>query len=332
MRLEWAIALFVPAVVAWAVIALARGSRWAERLADRPNERSLHSVATPRVGGIGLMAGALPVAAAFSAQPIGALLACAAALAVVSLADDLRSLPIEVRLPAHFAAATVAVLASAAPSGTSAGLGAVAAIAAIVALVWMTNLFNFMDGSDGLAGAMAAIGFGTLAFAAHLGGAATLALAAAAIASASLGFLAHNFPPARVFLGDAGSIPVGFLAGALGLLGTLQGTWPAWFPLLVFSPFIVDATLTLARRIVRRERFWRPHRGHYYQRLILGGWTPRRLAGWACALMLAACASALLALARGPAARFGIILGWALFYLLLIIVIERRAHRAVIAQ
>jgi UDP-N-acetylmuramyl pentapeptide phosphotransferase/UDP-N-acetylglucosamine-1-phosphate transferase len=133
-------------------------------------------------------------------------------------------------------------------------------------------------------------------------------------------------------MGDSGSIPLGFLAGALGLLGTVRGTWPAWFPVLVFSPFIVDATLTLARRMVSGERFWRAHRGHYYQRLILAGWSQRRLALCAYALMLAAALSALAARAAGPGVQLGILLGWTAAYLLLLIAIERRARRAVSAQ
>jgi UDP-N-acetylmuramyl pentapeptide phosphotransferase/UDP-N-acetylglucosamine-1-phosphate transferase len=171
---------------------------------------------------------------------------------------------------------------------------------------------------------MAAFGFGALAIGAAAAGQPALALTAAAIASASLGFLAHNFPPARVFLGDAGSVPLGFLAAALGLHGTLAGAWPLWFPFLVFSPFIVDATVTLLRRAARGERFWRAHRGHFYQRLVLGGWSRRGLAWSAYALMAAAAASALAGRAQGPEIPFGIILGWAAFYTLLLVAIERR--------
>jgi len=323
----WALAAIVPFLITVIVIAVLRRSRWAARLADEPNERSLHSVPTPRLGGIGVMAGALPVAAVVGGDSMGVVLGCAAALALVSLRDDLQSLPIQVRLPAHFAAATIAVLAIAAPVAAHSGLGAVEAVLAVVGLVWMTNLFNFMDGSDGLAGGMAAIGFGTLAIAACEAREMPLALVAACLTSASAGFLAHNFPPARVFLGDAGSVPVGFLAGALGLHGALTGAWPLWFPLLVFSPFIADATVTLLRRIGRGERFWWAHRDHYYQRLVVTGWPPRRLALGAYALMIAAAASALLATTLGRAGRFGIILVWAVLYALLFIAIERRARR-----
>ncbi len=320
------IVLVVPAVVAAVVIAFLRRSRWSSRLADHPNERSLHSAPTPRVGGIGVLAGALPVAAIVAGDSLGILIGCAAALGLVSLWDDLQGLPIQVRLPAHVAAAAVAVLAMASPAPAHFELGVVEAVLAVVALVWMTNLFNFMDGSDGLAGGMAAIGFGALAIAACQAGAMPLALVAAALASASVGFLAHNFPPARVFLGDAGSVPLGFLAGALGFYGALASVWPLWFPLLVFSPFIADATLTLLRRIVRGERFWRAHRDHYYQRLVIAGWSRRRLALCAYALMAAAAASALAAGAAGRSLRFGIILVWAALYALLFIAIELRVR------
>jgi UDP-N-acetylmuramyl pentapeptide phosphotransferase/UDP-N-acetylglucosamine-1-phosphate transferase len=274
------------------------------------------------------MASALPFVILCGDEPVRVLAGCAAVLALVSLADDIESLPIQVRLPAHAVAAAIAVLAIAAPRGTGGGVGVVEAALAIVALVWMTNLYNFMDGSDGLAGGMAVIGFGAFALAAWQANAMSLGVASLAIASASAGFLAHNFPPARVFLGDAGSVPLGFLAGALGLHGVLMGTWPAWFPILVFSPFVVDATLTLARRVLRREPFWKAHRSHLYQRLVLSGWTRTRLAWTSYALMAAAAASALATRTAEPAMAFGIILVWAAVYAVLFIAIGRRVRAA----
>ena len=326
MSWEWALALTIPAIVSFAVIGLVLRSRWAARLEDEPNERSLHTMPTPRVGGLGVMAGALPVAAIFANASLATLIACAAILAVVSFADDRQSLPIQVRLPAHVAAAAVAVLAIGSPAPLHPGLNAVEAAISIVGLAWMTNLFNFMDGSDGLAGGMAAIGFSAYALAAAQAGDVPLALASGAIASASIGFLAFNFPPARVFLGDSGSIPLGFLAGAFGLYGAISGAWPFWFALLVFSPFIVDASATLVRRVLRAEPFWRAHRTHYYQRLVLAGWEPRRLALSGYALMVLAAASALLALRSGGPIQLGIILVWAAAFALLFLAIERRAR------
>ena len=328
MNTSWLIALVMPALLAFAFIALLRRSGWTSALADVPNERSLHEVTMPRVGGLGLMAAALPVAAALGDAPIAVLACLAAALALISAADDVRSLPISVRLSAHAAAATVAILAIASPSAAHAGLGVVEAAVAILAIVWMTNLYNFMDGSDGLGGGMALIGFGTLAIAAALAGDWPLALACAAIASASAGFLAHNLPPARVFLGDAGSIPLGFLAAVLGLHGVLTGAWPLALPLVAFAPFILDASATIARRILHGEPFWKAHRAHYYQRLVLGGWSRRRLAWSAYALMVAAGASALVLRTAERDVQFAIIAGWVAFHAALFVAIERRVRPA----
>ncbi|MBC8021749.1 MAG: hypothetical protein H7Y14_01430, partial [Burkholderiales bacterium] len=133
-------------------------------------------------------------------------------------------------------------------------------------------------------------------------------------------------PPARVFLGDAGSVPLGFLAGALGLHGVLVGAWSLVFPLIVFSPFIADASLTIARRVVRGEAFWRAHRSHYYQRLVLAGCSRKRLAWSAYMLMLAAAASALAARTAEREVQFAIIAGWTALYAALFIAIERRAR------
>jgi UDP-N-acetylmuramyl pentapeptide phosphotransferase/UDP-N-acetylglucosamine-1-phosphate transferase len=164
---------------------------------------------------------------------------------------------------------------------------------AVLALMWFTNLYNFMDGSDGLAGGMAVAGFGAYAIAAWQSGDPALATAAAGTAAAALGFLAFNFHPARVFMGDSGSIPLGFLAGAMGLAGWRDGLWPLWFPVLAFGPFVADASATLARRVLRGERFWQAHRTHYYQRLVQLGWGHRRTAFAEYALMLLCAAVAL---------------------------------------
>jgi len=328
MNIGWIAASIAPLLVSWIVIGLLRRSRFANLLVDVPNERSLHIAATLRVGGVGVMLGALPAMACAGDPSIAILAGCAAGLVLVSLADDIRSLPIAVRLPAHFAAAAVAILAIGGPAAARDGLDVVEAAVALLALAWMTNLYNFMDGSDGLAGGMAVAGFGAMAVAATLAHAWPLAFSCAAIVSACVGFLAYNFPPARVFLGDAGSVPLGFLAGALGLFGTLIGAWPVALPVIAFSPFIADASATLARRAIHGEEFWRAHRTHYYQRLVLAGWSRRRLAFSAYALMLAAGASAVAARAMEPAGQFAIIAGWAVIYATLFIAIERRERQA----
>lgn len=312
--------LSLPAVVAWAVaFALSRGAA-ALKLADVPNARSLHSVPKPRVGGVGIMAAALPIIAWLGGEALVTLSACALGLAIVSFIDDMRSLPIYVRLPAHAFAAIASVLATSGGSSESMGV----AVVAVLAIVWSTNLYNFMDGADGLAGGMAVVGFSVMAAVSYpiFPG---LSLAAGVVASACLGFLALNFPPARVFMGDAGSVPLGFLAAAMGWIGITRDVWPAWFPILVFSPFVADATVTLARRLLRRERFWQAHRTHYYQRLVLSGMSVRRLALCEYAVMIAAGASAVLALRQGGLVAYAIIAVWAATYAAIFLAIDRHA-------
>jgi UDP-N-acetylmuramyl pentapeptide phosphotransferase/UDP-N-acetylglucosamine-1-phosphate transferase len=150
-----------------------------------------------------------------------------------------------------------------------------------------------MDGSDGLAGGMAVIGFGTYALAAQHAGDGAVAALSVAVAAASLAFLLHNFHPARIFLGDVGSIPLGFLAAGTGIVGWRDDAWPLWFPVLVFGPFIGDATVTLLRRLLRGERVWQAHREHYYQRMVRMG-LGHRATAWAAYACMLPCALAAL--------------------------------------
>lgn len=270
---------------------------------DEPNERSLHENPVPRTGGIAIAAG-VAAACVLSWPGLAAMLAAAAALGAVSFADDVLGLPTRVRLALHLGAAA-AVLAL--------DLEITAALPFVVlalALAWTANLYNFMDGADGLAGGMTVFGFGAYALAAYLVGALTLAALCASLAGAAAAFLVFNWHPARLFMGDVGSVPLGFLAGALGLQGWSIGAWPLWFPLLVFAPFMCDATLTLIKRMLRRERVWQAHRDHYYQRLVRMGFGHRRTACIEYAAM-AGCGALALLVFREPAAVQGIALAFA---------------------
>lgn len=282
---------------------------------DHPNSRSLHATPTPRIGGLGIMAGVTVAGLWLGDAALLPVLLAALALAGLSLADDVRGLPVYVRFLAHFAAAAACLLAL--------GLSGWSLLAGTLAVVWMTNLFNFMDGADGLAGGMAVIGFGALALAAWLGDAPGLAAFCAALAAAALAFLRFNFPPARLFMGDAGSIPLGFTAATLGILGARQGIWSWAFPLIVFSPFIVDATATLARRAWRGEKVWRAHRSHYYQRVVLLGASHRQLALAAWGLMLTMAALGFL-LRSFPQQATPLLILSAAIYLLIFFAIDRR--------
>jgi UDP-GlcNAc:undecaprenyl-phosphate/decaprenyl-phosphate GlcNAc-1-phosphate transferase len=269
-------------------------SRYGRFALDRPNERSLHQTPVPRTGGIAVIAGAA-VSFAFGAAGLWLPLCLAFALAAVSFADDLRGLPTLARLGAHLAAAVLVVWYVLSP------MHPVEMVLLILAVAWITNLYNFMDGSDGLAGGMAAIGFAAYGLAAWWGGDAALAAACVAVSSAAVAFLLHNHHPARIFLGDVGSIPLGFLAAALGIVGWRNDQWPLWFPVLVFGPFIGDATVTLVRRLLRAERVWQAHRDHYYQRMVRMGLGHRGTAWGAYAVMLLCAGAALAGRLQPPA-------------------------------
>lgn len=307
---------FVVAFVASRLL-LARFARFA---LDHPNARSLHERPVPRTGGIAVLAGTA-VAIPFVASVLWLPVLLAFLLAAVSLVDDLRGMPTGVRLAFHVAAAALLAWYVLAP------MHPLELALLVVAVAWITNLYNFMDGSDGLAGGMTLIGFGAYSLAATLAGDVPLALLCTVISLAAAAFLAHNFHPARMFLGDVGSIPLGFLAGGLGLVGWRDDVWPLWFPLLVFAPFIGDATVTLVRRLARRERVWQAHRDHYYQRLVRMGLGHRGTAYLGYALMAACAAVALLARTQAPVVQWSAFLGSAVALGVLAVWVDVRWRR-----
>jgi UDP-N-acetylmuramyl pentapeptide phosphotransferase/UDP-N-acetylglucosamine-1-phosphate transferase len=242
---------------------------------DRPNERSSHVVPTPRGAGIAVIAVVLLVwlglAAVGWVTPAVALVALAAGLlAAVSWVDDLHGLSPLTRLTAQ--AATVAIGIAALPetdNALSQWLGPATYFTALGLLwMWWVNLYNFMDGIDGIAGSEAAAIGGGLLLLSALGSAVdpSVALLAAAILGAALGFLVWNWSPARVFLGDVGSAPLGYLTGYLLLGLAAAGRWTAALILPLY--FLADATITLGRRLLRGERVWQAHRQHYYQQAV----------------------------------------------------------------
>ncbi len=278
------VALAIPALLAaavatpltWAV------TRWlvARALLDHPNERSSHAIPTPRGGGWAIigttLAGWLILMALTPPQtsllaPVMLVVTGAAILAVLSWTDDVRSLSPGVRLAVQVlaVAAPLAVL----PPGWDILPGIlplmVERVLVAFAWLWFINLFNFMDGIDGLAGVEAttvAIGLAFL-FASLL--LPVFALASAVVAGAAVGFLVWNWHPARVFMGDVGSIPLGYLLGFLLILAATSDGLAA--AILMPLYFLVDATMTLMRRMLRGEKFWRPHRQHFYQRAVQAG-------------------------------------------------------------
>jgi UDP-N-acetylmuramyl pentapeptide phosphotransferase/UDP-N-acetylglucosamine-1-phosphate transferase len=245
---------------------------------DYPNERSSHFDPTPRGGGIAVTISILLawialhkvglVASSFVSIALGTSL-----LALVSWIDDLRGLSPGMRLVAQGAAVTIGILVlPSTRSALEAWLGSTLFfVAAGLVWVWWINLFNFMDGIDGLAvSEAAAICSGLLLFALVGDGAdPAAALLAAGIIGAAIGFLVWNWSPARIFLGDVGSVPLGYLSGFLLLDLASRGRWKIALILPLY--FLADATITLLRRLLAGERVWEPHRQHFYQQAVRNG-------------------------------------------------------------
>lgn len=284
---------------------------------DYPNERSLHSAPVLRTGGLAIVGGVIVAVVLIDYDKTLILLGSIVLLAAISFLDDLYNLSPTTRFIAHLSIALSATWVW----GPELALWQMALLA--LALVWMINLYNFMDGADGLAAGMAVFGFGAYGLAAWFLAETGFAALNLVIAAAALAFLRFNFPPARIFMGDAGSIPLGFLAGVIGLMGWEKGFWPAWFPFLVFSPFIVDATITLARRWVRGEPVWLAHRQHYYQKLVQSGLGQRKIALFAYLLMLASGLSALLGLRLDQGGQYFLLGVWACCYFFMVYQLEK---------
>ncbi|MBM3503961.1 MAG: hypothetical protein FJX65_08805 [Alphaproteobacteria bacterium] len=253
---------FIPVLKAMAVL-------------DHPNDRSSHETATPRGAGLAIVA---VVASAWLALAIdgetdelwriAGLIAAAIVLTVISWVDDRRGLPAIRRLVVQAVAVTAGLLALSEPGRTFQGLLPLPLDLALTALLWLwfVNLTNFMDGIDGITGVeLGAIAAGMIVLAV-LGSAGTLdvlGIYSAGLFGAVAGFLVWNWSPAKVFLGDSGSVPLGFLTGWLLLELAAAGAWAA--ALILPAYYLGDATITLLRRILRRERLTQAHRSHFYQ-------------------------------------------------------------------
>lgn len=313
------------------------------QILDHPNDRSLHSTPTPRTGGLaiwmGIIAGMVLAVLTFGWKTELAWVTGAAFIVgIISFLDDRSHMPARVRLAVHLVAAGLLLIGGLGwRSINLPGIGfelpfGTGQLLSILFIVWMINLYNFMDGMDGFAGGMAVIGFGTLGLLGYLAGDDYYAAVCWVIASASAGFLVWNFPPARIFMGDTGSSALGLLAAALSLWADRAGLFPLWLSVLVFSPFVVDATLTLARRTLKGERIWEAHRNHYYQRLVQARWSHRRTVLWEYGLMLMCSAGALVAFHAPVVVQWFILVGVTSVYLAAILGVRRIEQRRNIGQ
>ena len=275
------LALLTAALVSLTVAALTtwwlarNASRWG--LVDLPNSRSSHLHPTPRGGGLGIAAGAAAgfvVLAAMGmppSKPLATVLGGVAAIAILGLLDDIRSIPARYRIAVQAIVGAAAVLELGGisklplPPPIDVSLGWLAAPLAILWLMTLTNFYNFMDGLDGLAGGQAIATCMGAAIAGWSLGATQFAII---LAGASCGFLVLNSPPARIFLGDVGSTALGFSMGALPLLAPPLERHRAILAVMIgLALFLLDPIETLLRRIRGRHRLGVAHRSHSYQRI-----------------------------------------------------------------
>jgi len=252
---------------------------------DVPNERSSHASPVPRGGGVAIVAAVLIIlgwgVATGRIGPAPAILAVMAAsslVAIVSFIDDLRTLSNRIRIAVHFLAAGITIVAFGPWSRLAAGHGAsldLAPVAAILlTLVWivgLTNAYNFMDGIDLMAaGQTIAAGIGWIVLGKMLGSL-ELTLLGVALAFSAAGFAVHNWPPARIFMGDVGSAFLGYLLATMVIMAARYEAVAATCGALLVWPFLFDTAFTFMRRLLKRERVFRAHRSHLYQRLVIAG-------------------------------------------------------------
>lgn len=249
-----------------------------KNMLDVPNARSSHTLPTPRGGGLSVVlvflsaVGGLSFFDVIAIDPvyIAGLILSGALVAGIGFWDDHVSIPAKWRFLVHFIAATGALLIlSEMPelrffSIEISGWGLLFGIYAIM-LVWLLNLYNFMDGIDGIAGVEAITTAGSAALLLLLQGQNDWGLLMLLLAASAGGFLVWNWPPAKIFMGDACSGFLGFVLGLLAVLTSLFGAMNLWSWWILLGVFIVDATITLLRRIMRGEAWHQAHRSHAYQ-------------------------------------------------------------------
>lgn len=276
-------------LVATALTEAIRRYALTRQLMDIPNARSSHTRPTPRGGGVAIVLsfllalGALYLGEAIPVALFIALLGAGGLVALVGFLDDHKHVPARWRLIAHFAAAGWALFwLEGAPElsffGITVDAGPLGAVMFALYLVWMLNLYNFMDGIDGIAGVEAVtVGIGAALMHAvalsgdhgtasvTFGSLLPVALLPLLLACAVSGFLIWNFPPAKIFMGDAGSGFLGIVLGVLSVDAAHRAPELFWGWLILLGVFVVDATVTLLRRLKRSEKVYEAHRCHAYQ-------------------------------------------------------------------
>jgi UDP-N-acetylmuramyl pentapeptide phosphotransferase/UDP-N-acetylglucosamine-1-phosphate transferase len=237
---------------------------------DMPNERSNHKIPIPRGGGI-VITGIIVLGMLYMSLGNPIIISGMIALAAISLLDDLRGMPIWARFGVQILMVTVGIIALPANAIFQGLLPPFAdKLLAGLCWLWFINLYNFMDGIDGIAGSETiaiAIGVATLVLLASLP--INYAICSLLIIAATAGFLVWNWHPARIFMGDVGSIPLGYILGWLLLLLASHGYWSA--ALIFPGYYLADSSITLIRRLLQGKKIWQAHSEHFYQQAVRAG-------------------------------------------------------------
>lgn len=281
-------AWYLSSATGWILVALSTlalsylCSCWATSLARHsgrialPGERQSHHTATPAGGGLGLLTAVVIITLVLQfIEPLPVfwwlnMLPGVLLLALVGWIDDKSFVSSRIRLLVQFTVSfwlllCMGFLGSVSDAGIT--------VITLFAMVWLMNLYNFMDGSNGMAafqGVFCGLVFAALFVAA---GHASMAIIAVIVAAASAGFVPLNFPNAKVFMGDVASVPLGFIFAGFSVYGVYEGIFDVWVTALIMSVFLVDASLTLAARVIQREQWYTAHKQHVYQRLIEQEWS-----------------------------------------------------------
>jgi len=259
------------------------------KLYDIPNDRSSHDIPKPKGGGLSIVLillitiGLLFFNHKIDSELSMSLLIGLSLVAIVGFIDDYKNLPISVRATAYVLAAVCSIhllggVSALSINGYQIQLNQFGCFLAVIFVVWITNLYNFMDGTDGFA-AIQTICVGVFCgalfyFSAHP----SYAILLFSLVASTIGFLYWNWSPAKIFMGDVGSCTIGFLFALLSIYTEKTGMLSMSIWLILLAPFIGDATFTLFKRILNKEKWYKAHNSHAYQRLYQLGWSHSQLA------------------------------------------------------
>ena len=268
--------------MSWLLTSRVRRYALKKDLLDIPNARSSHSVPTPRGGGLSIIIVLLlsAVASLFlpdaPVQLLVSLVLATLAYALLGWQDDKHDLPASIRflfqlLIAIFFTAWLAWHGMFDFTLSIAGIAVI--LSSVLWIVWMANLYNFMDGIDGISAVETIILGTTTSYWFAMSGAISIAIICIAVAGAALGFLRWNWSPAKIFMGDVGSLALGAFFAIIAMIGNSGLNIPFSAFLILYAVYLADSGVTLLRRMIKRERWWQAHRSHFYQRAVQSGYS-----------------------------------------------------------